>query len=187
MNRAILRENGIAVREMAIPNKYPVLSVPFLKSVTASILSRPPTINELTVNAWDIPTGASEDWMFPTGIDEEFMSTKEYEFAYQIHDTSFYDLIIRKESKEMNKDCCGKKVEVAYKHILIGFNTISDVPKVISSWTNALGGESLALKEATRHKAMYTEFKVLALDKNFNTVYIKDVCFEPVEVKAKLC
>ncbi len=88
------------------------------------------------------------------------------------------------------KECCDKKVGEITKYVLIGFQTYPATPVIVNSWTgqDRNRGEELALQRAVDVRQVYKKFKILAVDENFRTAYLKDVCFDvPVKVTATLC
>ena len=209
--RAILRENYIAVREMAVPNQYPIISLPFLSAISAQRLLQPPSLTE---NDWDLT------------FDAEFISKKEYELTSKEGDTLFYDLIIKKESKKMStkticgcicysdraiaghsercyclskctckcgeekkmKDgCCdGKKVS---KIVLAGFKPGEYQLRYITSFSNIRdheGNTEYLLDKADINRTLYKSMFLLYFDIDLKIIDTKNICFEEVAVKPEL-
>jgi hypothetical protein len=212
--RAILRENGIAVDEIAVPYRHPVISIPILPKLTALSLHEGTSLNL----AQDIS-----------------MNVKEYEYEYIRNNTLFYEL--RKERKKMSKcdcdtaccegcSCATKQPDIKYcgcnckgkskehscrcnstcscgcgqtywgekadKYALLGFTENSMVPKVINSYTGGFLDEAqpeeLILRLAEREVDKYSSFTMIVFDANRRVLFCKNICLErPTKSVAKLC
>ena len=175
--RAILQENGIAIEEMQIPHRYPVISVPIVGTLTAVSLTE------------DIDLLDTEDIQ---------IKVKEYEFEYERNNTLFYEL--RKERKKMSKcnctytcDCQISKEVKINKFILLGFSNNNSVPEILTSYTGHTEeyAKDLILERAEKFSGQgYNNLKMIGFDKQLNIIFCRAICFDPpipVEPKARLC
>lgn len=188
--RAILRENGIAIEEMAVPRKHYIIRIPVVGRLTATSLREGVNLND---------------------ADEISMSIREYEFEYERNGTLFYEL--RKESKKMStcgcvcdkkeyhlcycvddrrctcvkRKCCRKDDKPAvYKYYLIGFKYEDSKLTQIDSSGFKNGEEVLLHRAEAINRRDFYNMKILAVDIDMNTIYCKEISLKET-VKATLC